>query len=152
MATDLHPIEAAWRRFRRSEHAQLLTRALELRQNYLDFIGLKRCPPEIVLPGAVVWNLVALDEARARGEKTGEWISVEGSLLVNTIHVWAAYRESKTIFEIEPALVECLARSEWPASTPTAALRLPSRCPVLSIPRGDAVLPRNPMVHRCPAS
>jgi hypothetical protein len=33
---------------------------------------------------------------------------------------------SKTIYEIEPLLAECLRRSPWPAETPTAALRLPS--------------------------
>src|SRR5208283_3894003 len=130
MMTALHPIEAAWRRFRNSDRADLLRRARGLQPSYLDFIGLKRCPPEIALPGGVPWNLVALDEARARGEQAGDRISIKGSLLVNTIHVWAAYRESKTIYQIEAALAECLARSEWPAATPTAALRLPSRCPV----------------------
>lgn len=69
---ELHPIEAAWRRFRGSERIELLRRALTLRQSYLDFIGLKHPPAGIALPGAVVWNLVALDEARARGKTTGE--------------------------------------------------------------------------------
>ena len=42
---------------------------------------------------------------RARGERTGESrISVEGSLLVNTIHVWAAYREAKTIYYTRPLM------------------------------------------------
>lgn len=133
---DLHPIEAAWRRFRNSEHRELFSRARELRQSFLDFIGLKRPPAQIALPGAVAWNLVALREAQARGEQTGSIISIDGSLLVNTIHVWAAYRESKTVFQMDPYLAECLSRSPWPDATPTAALRLPSRCPVLSIPRG----------------
>ena len=78
---NLHPIQQAWRRFRGSERGELLKRSLAMRQSYLDFIGLKRAPNEIVLPGAVAWNLVAVDEARARGERTGEWISVEGSLI-----------------------------------------------------------------------
>ena len=56
------------------------------------------------------------------------------SLLVNTSHVWAAYREGKAIYTIEPALADCLARSPWPDRTPTVALRLPSRCPVLALP------------------
>ena len=63
------------------------------------------CPTRSVLTGAVAWNLVALGEARARGERTGQSISIEGSLLVNTSHVWAAYWESKTIYTIEPAVV-----------------------------------------------
>jgi hypothetical protein len=56
---------------------------------------------------------------------------------VNTIHVWAAYREAKNIYEIEPTLAACLARSPWPEQTPAQALRLPSRCPVIVIPRPE---------------
>jgi len=137
---DLHPVEAAWRRFRNGPHADLLRKSIEARQSYLRFIRLARLPNEIILPGAVAWNLAALQEARARGERTGSSISIEGSLLVNTIHVWAAYREGKTIYEIEPALAECLSRSPWPDRTPTAALRLPSRCPVLALPwKGETI-------------
>ena len=50
--------------------------------------------------------IVALEEARARGERSGSSISVEGSRLVNTIHVWAAYREAKTIYTVEPPPAE----------------------------------------------
>jgi hypothetical protein len=133
----VHPVEAAWRQFRNSDERLWLTRSLEARQTYLDFIGLKSCPPEVALPGALTWNLVALREARARGERIGKYVSIQGSMLVNTVHTWAAYRQAKTIYEIEPALAQCLVRSPWPAETPTAALRLPSLCPVLSIPRQD---------------
>ncbi len=137
---DLHPIEAAWRRFRNTVRADLLRRSLETRASFVRFLKLDRLPNEIVLPGGVAWNLVALDEARARGERTGSSISIEGSLLVNTVHVWAAYREAKVIYTIEPALAECLARSPWPDKTPAAALRLPSRCPVLALPwKGETI-------------
>ena len=95
---DLHPVEAAWRRFRNGPHADLLRKSLEARQSYLRFIKLDRLPNEIVLPSGVAWNLVALQEARARGERDGSSISIEGSLLVNTVQVWAAYREAKTIY------------------------------------------------------
>jgi hypothetical protein len=54
-----------------------------------------RLANEIVLPGAVAWNLVALGEARARGERTGPPISIEGSLLVNTSHVRASGHPSR---------------------------------------------------------
>ena len=81
-----------------------MRKSLDARQSYLRFIHLCRLPNEITLPGAVAWNLVALQEARARGERTGSSISVEGSLLVNTIHVWAGYREAKTIYTIDRAL------------------------------------------------
>jgi hypothetical protein len=102
-------------------------------QFYLDCVGLKACPAEVALP----WNLVAAQEARARGERSGSSISNRDSILVNTVHVWAGYRQAKTIYEIEPRLAQCLARSPWPAETPTAALRLPSLCPVLAIPCED---------------
>lgn len=69
---DLHPIEAAWLRFRNSARAELLCKYLEARQSYLRFIGLGQLPNEIVLPGAVVWNLAAIQEARAQGETRGE--------------------------------------------------------------------------------
>jgi hypothetical protein len=138
---DLHPVEAAWRRFRKSERMELLKTALELqRRRYRDAIGLKALPSEVVLSGSVAWHLIAVDEARARDNEAGEWISANGAMLGNTLHVWAAYRESKTIYEVEPALAECLSRSPWPRQTPTAALRLRSRCPVLSIPRGNTMI------------
>jgi hypothetical protein len=109
----VHPVEAAWRKFRNSDHYALLTRSLQLRQSYLDCVGLKACPAEVALPVAVPWNLVAAREARARGERTGVYISNCDSIIVNTVQVWAGYRQAKTIYEIEP---------------------LPSLCPVLALP------------------
>ena len=129
----MHPVEADWRKFRQLDHQALLTCSLQLCQSYLDCIGLKACPAKVALP----WNLVAVQEARARGERTGNYISNHDSMLVNTVHVWAAYRQTKTVYEIEPQLADCLARSSWPAETPTTALRLPSFCPVLAVPRED---------------
>jgi hypothetical protein len=32
------------------------------------------------------------------------------AVIAHTIHVWAAYRQAKTIYEFEPALSECLRR------------------------------------------
>jgi hypothetical protein len=52
-------------------------------------------------------------------------ISVEGSLLVNTIHVGAAYREAKSIYTVGPPLADCLARPPWPDKTPVV-VRLPA--------------------------
>jgi hypothetical protein len=131
----MNPVEAAWRKFRNSEHRDLFQRCLKLRQSFLDSIGLKQCPPEVALPLAVPWNLAALDETQRRGQQVGNMLSAATNMLVNTVHVWAAYRQSKTIYEIEPALAQCLGRSPWPAETPAAALRLPSRCPIVTIPR-----------------
>jgi hypothetical protein len=136
----VHPVEAAWRKFRNSEHRGLLERSFRLRQSFLDSIGLKRCPPEVALPLGLPWNLAALAEAQNGGKPLGARLGASNSMLVNTIHVWAAYREAKNIYEIEPTLAECLARSPWPEQTPTQALRLPSRCPVLVIPRPEGDL------------
>jgi hypothetical protein len=132
----LHPVEVAWRQFRRSPGGRLLAQSLALRGSYMDSIGLSRLPAEIVLPGAVPWNILALEEARARGERTGDRLSTEGTRLANTVAVWAAYRDAKTIYTVDALLVEGLARTPWPDQVPTAALRLPSRCAVLSIPWG----------------
>jgi hypothetical protein len=133
----VHPIEAAWRRFRKSEHRRLFEQSLKLEHTYLNSIGLKRCPPEMVLPVAVPWNL-AWAEARTKGRSVGNKLDPATSILVNTIHVWVSYRDAKTIYHIEPALAECLGRSPWPEGTPAAALRLPSRCPILSFPESSA--------------
>jgi hypothetical protein len=72
---DLHPVEAARRRFRNRRRAELLRKSLEARQGYLRFIRIGRLPNEIGLPGAVAWNLAALEEAGARGKRTGSSIS-----------------------------------------------------------------------------
>jgi hypothetical protein len=90
----------------------------------------------VALPLGVPWNLAALTEAQKGGKPIGR-LGASNSMLVNTIHVWAAYREVKNIYEIEPTLAACLARSPWPEQTPAQALRLPSRCPVLVVPRPD---------------
>jgi hypothetical protein len=87
---DLHPVEAGWRRLRSGPHADLLRKSLEARSSYLRFIHMARLPNEIVLPGAVAWNLVALGE-RARGERTGPSISIEGSVIpISILHLTRA--------------------------------------------------------------
>jgi len=150
--SELHPVEAAWRKFRNSADHALLKRSLELRQSYLGFIGLQHSPAEVALPVGVPFNLLALEEARARGELSSRTLSNRGTLKANTVHVWAAYRQSKTIYSIEPLLAECLARSPWPAETPAAALRLPSLCPVLAIPHDDRISHILAIPHPCDSS
>ncbi len=130
----LHAVEAAWRRFRGGRGGEILRRALALRDSYLESIGLARLPAEVALPGAVPWNLLALEEANARGEATGDTLSAGGTTMANSCAVWAAYRESKTIYQIDAYLADALARTAWPDTVPPAALRLASRCPVLTLP------------------
>jgi hypothetical protein len=84
------------------------------------------------LPVVVPWNLVAAQEARARGERSGSSISNRDSILVNTVHVWAGYRQAKTIYEIEPRF------GRLPGASPlacrnadcglTPAIALPGAC------------------------
>ncbi len=135
--TPSHPsaqVERAWARFRNGPGGALLRDALNLRTSYLTSIGLPRLPPEVTLPGAIPWNLLALAEAQARGEEIGRTVSTEGTILAQSVACWAAYREAKTLYRVEPVLAEALARTPWPAQVPTRALRLPSRCPVLLLP------------------
>jgi len=123
----VHPVEAAWRKFRNSEHRDLFERSFRLRQSFLDSIGLKRCPPEVALPLGVPWNLAALTEARKGGKPIGR-LGASNAMLLNTIHVWAAYREAKNIYEIEPTFggmpgALAMARTNTGAS-PAAAVTL----------------------------
>jgi hypothetical protein len=111
---ELHAIEAGWRRFRNSEYYALFKRSFEMQHSYLDFIGLKCLPPEIVLAGAVPLNLVLNRTGRAPVTPTDTSPRIDGTLLaetvlVNTVHVWAAYRNAKTIYEIDALL------AEWPS-------------------------------------
>jgi hypothetical protein len=46
----VHPVEAAWHKFRNSDHYVLLTHSLQLCQSYLDCVGLKACPAEVAVP------------------------------------------------------------------------------------------------------
>ncbi|HSD51614.1 MAG TPA: hypothetical protein VLG48_09410 [Candidatus Methylomirabilis sp.] len=71
--------------------------------------------------------------AVARGEPVGPCLSREGILLAQSVATWAAYREAKMIYRVEPLLAENLARTPWPDQVPTEAVQLPSRSPVLML-------------------
>lgn len=132
----MNPVEAAWRKFR-SDYGDMLMDMLGYRASYLSSIGLDRLPNEVVLPVAVPWNVVAVTEAKERGEEIGEGgvkPSSSGNVLVGSLATWAAYREAKTFYRVDSLLADCLIKTPWPEHVPTAALRLPSRCPVLEIP------------------
>jgi hypothetical protein len=126
-------VEAAWARFRNGPGGALLRKSLSLRSAYLASIGLPRFASEVILPGAIPWNILATREANARGEAIGHTLSAEGTTLAQSVAAWAAYREAKTLYTVEPLLAEALARTPWPEHVPTEALRLPSRFPVLCV-------------------
>lgn len=123
----VHPV-AAWRKFRHSEHRDLFERSFSLRQSFLDSIGLNRCPPEVALPLGVPWNLAVLAQAQKGDKLVGTRLGASNSMLVNTIHGWASYRQTKTIYEIEPplaAMSDALAMAGTnPDASPAAAVTL----------------------------
>jgi hypothetical protein len=126
----LHPVEAAWRQFRKLPNTlDLLAQCFEQREAYLRFLKLPEFPPQVVLPLPLVETFLRRRIDRSRFD------AADRSMLTLSAHVWAAYRESKTIYEIEPSLMACLEDTPWPAETPVAAVALRSRCPVLCLPR-----------------
>ncbi|HZR47019.1 MAG TPA: hypothetical protein VFA47_09965 [Candidatus Manganitrophaceae bacterium] len=127
----MNAVELAWRSFRKN-HAHDLAEVLALKQDYYSFIGLQKPPTEVSLPIAVCWNLLSLREAQARGEGPNGKLSPMGQVLAGSLSCWAAYREAKTFYRVDSYLVECLSKTKWPDHVPTEALRLPSRCPILS--------------------
>jgi hypothetical protein len=70
-------VEAAWARFRNGPGGELLRLSLSLRRSYLAALGLPRLPPEVALPGAIPWNILAQREVDARGEGSGDTLSRE---------------------------------------------------------------------------
>jgi hypothetical protein len=128
---ELHPIEAAWRRFRSGVGGEWLKRSLSARQSYLDSIGLKSFPREVVLPSEVFYKISGLEQRAASGDERVKELLKTRMSSDDAFSVWAAYRASKTIYEVDPFLAECLGQTSWPEGTPIGALRLPSLCPVL---------------------
>jgi hypothetical protein len=132
---EVHPIEREWRRFRSSGKGELLRKSFGLIPKYLREMGLVQISPEVVLPAAIPYGLLKAEEVMRRGVQLlyGP-LNSEDDLLANSIHVWAAYRESKAIYRIEPSLAEYLKHSPWPSRIPVEAFRLPGRCIILEIP------------------
>jgi hypothetical protein len=54
-------------------------------------------------------------------------------ILANTIHVWASYRESKLICQVEASLTDCLEQTQWPDNAPIQVLQLPFPCIILEL-------------------
>jgi hypothetical protein len=131
---DLHPVEAAWRRFRNGPHADLLGKSVETRASYLRFIRMGRCQTESCYP-APSPGISPRSKRRTLGASGPEKRSaIEGSLLVNTINPGRSTARWSSLLHHRAGATDCLARSPWPDRTPTPALRLPSRCPVLALP------------------
>lgn len=114
--------ELAWRKVRHWI-TPTLQDTMRLLPDYLSHLKLSRLPPHVVCPGSLLLNWLAV---RQLGLSTLEQIAMAEDLLV-----WAAYRDAKTVWRIEPRLVEALSDCPWPDETPMTAIRLHSRCPVL---------------------
>jgi hypothetical protein len=97
--------------------------------SFLSYLNLPRLPPQVVCPGSLLLNWLAVTQP---GLSTLEQITIAEDWLV-----WAAYRDAKTVWRIEPCLFEALSDCPWPDETPMTAIRLPSRCPVLEWPGPD---------------
>lgn len=120
--------ELAWRTVRHGVTPRLQDTMQQL-PNYLSHLNLSRLPPQVVCPGSLLLNWLAVTQP---GLSTLEQIAIAEDFLV-----WAAYRDAKTVWRIEPRLVEALSDCPWPDETPITAIRLPSRCPVLEWPGQD---------------
>ena len=151
MEDKLHPVEAAWRRFRGSEAMALFRECLKRADAAIKSLGLRRLPVEVVLPGLVPYSLVPLLQGRSPFDQRDVKLTMANELMANSIHVWAAYREAKTIYRVEPSLTSCFAHTFWPEAAPTEALRLPSRCTIVAaFGQGTIVLRRGIRSrHRC---
>src|ERR1700677_608644 len=114
--SELHPVETAWRRFRKNEHNLSLFRTAHARKPIvlqgLRSVGvLSDWPPGVVLsaaPAVRVMNELAHLLGLGANARTEPDLFAS---YANTMHAWAAYRESKTIFRVEPYLAERLSRT-----------------------------------------
>jgi len=125
--------ESVWRKVR---HAitPTLQEAMRQHSNYLSHLNLPCLPPQVVCPGSLLLNWLAITQP---GLSDLEQIAMAEDLLV-----WAAYRDAKTVWRIEPCLLDALSDCPWPDETPMTTIRLPSRCPVLEWqgPEGPVVV------------
>jgi hypothetical protein len=150
-----HPIEVAWQRFLVRDDSKLLLsvteqhrdlvrdllqkygpivhKVHELIPSYLKIVGLESLPGEVILPSRLARNLIKAAESSERNEEEQTEIANWAYPLANTFHVWAAYRESKTIFEINPVPFGPATFPDFPERVLTRELRLLSHCPVFSM-------------------
>ena len=134
----LHTVEAAWRQCRAGRPSgEILRTCLKYRESYSKFISLTTLPAEVALPVGIPTTLFEDGAFPIPPDLLNN--NVARSAMINTFHVWAAYREAKTIYEVEESLTECLSRTPWPDRTPIEALRLQSICPVLMLPENGKI-------------
>jgi hypothetical protein len=125
----MHPIELAWRRFRKT-FGDLLDKAEALSQPWVD-----------KHPGTNLTWVSGMHLARHLTGSTGTvpqgdirgWPS---SAVMHAIGAWSPYRTCKTIYVIDDRLDDRLWRSQWPQKAPIECLRLPKQGAALSYPFG----------------
>jgi hypothetical protein len=123
-------VEGAWRTYRKRMNAAIDT-AFDVQNEVIEEIGLERLPAEVVLLSAAAG--IPISKNSEVNLKDPASVATY-RLNIHTLACWAAWRESKTLYCVEPALAQCLSESPWPELTPIEALRLPSRMPVLVFP------------------
>ena len=152
----MHPVEAAWRKFRNSEHRDLFERSLRLRQSFLDSIGLKRCPPEAVLPLAVPWNLAALAESQKSGNPIGPVLMIprpEGDqCYVATVYDLLTGEEHSGALELRISEFMKGAPMVGPDLCPSSQPRSPGRASMPPRPKRSVTVPRLARPRGCGAT
>ncbi|MDO8432295.1 MAG: hypothetical protein Q7S58_07780 [Candidatus Binatus sp.] len=123
-------LEGAWRQYRRRMNAAI-DQALSIQDEAAEQMGIDEIPPEITLYTGAAASVVMASDFDPKDPE---------SLCTHKVNIyslvcWAGWRESKPVYSIEPALAQCLSNTPWPEQTPLAALRLPSRFPVLVFPK-----------------
>jgi hypothetical protein len=124
MEDRLHPVEAAWRQFRGGKNMALFRECIKEFGETIKAHGRPSLPAEVVLPGVVPFNLVPLRHGRSPFDQRDVKAVLTDEIVANSIQVWAAYRESKTIYQVETHLASCFAHTPWPDNAPVEALRL----------------------------
>jgi hypothetical protein len=96
----LHTVEASWRQCRAGQPSgEMLRTCLKHLESYSKFIGLTNLPGEVALPMGIPATLFKNGAISIAPDLLKD--NVARSAMINTLHVWAAYREAKTIYEVE---------------------------------------------------
>jgi len=132
----MHPVELAWRQFRQTSLVAIMHEALNYRPYTIRKDWLSPFPPEVLLPVTIPYHF--LNKRCPNALLNDPELIATRSQLAGQISLWAAYRKTKAIYQIDPYLANCLSRTPWPDYVPTAALRLPRRAIILDFTWSDS--------------
>jgi hypothetical protein len=148
-----YPIESAWRRLIVNDwsvvrssvadrYADLVCEELgkysplllhgappELLHAFLKPTGDRNLPPGVLLPSQLVRQLISFSENQGHGRDEIKQIREWALLIANTIHVWAAYRQEKAVYEVK---TWPRGFTDFPERVLVRSLRLPSDSAIFS--------------------